>query len=62
VLNKENAMAEGDEAVSYLKDESKFRWALFNDQMAFDKLHEGIRGFAADGETVKATLRSKLLA
>lgn len=35
--------------VSYLGDEAKFRWALFEDTMAFDKLHEGIRGFAKDG-------------
>lgn len=37
--------------VSYLDDEAKFRWALFEDTMAFDKLHEGIRGFAKDGES-----------
>ena len=28
--------------------------------MAFDKLHEGIRGFAADGETLKSTLKEML--
>jgi transaldolase len=38
------------EKVSYLDDESKFRWAMFEDTMAFDKLHEGIRGFAKDGK------------
>jgi hypothetical protein len=37
------------EKVSYLDDEAKFRWAMFEDTMAFDKLHEGIRGFAKDG-------------
>ena len=40
------------EKVSYLDDESKFRWALFEDNMAFDKLHEGIRGFAKDGTSI----------
>ncbi|ADV24744.1 transaldolase [Cryptococcus gattii Ru294] len=47
---------------SYLNDEAKFRWALFDDVMAFDKLHEGIRGFAKDGATLKNTLIEKLKA
>lgn len=50
------------EKVSYINDEAKFRWALFEDQMAFDKLHEGIRGFAKDGNTLKELLRSKIQA
>ena len=37
------------EKVSYLNEPSKFQWHLFNDEMAWDKLHEGIRGFARDG-------------
>lgn len=40
------------EKVSYLDDEAKFRWAMFEDTMAFDKLHEGIRGFAKDGTSL----------
>ncbi|KAG9315998.1 hypothetical protein JVU11DRAFT_3657 [Chiua virens] len=32
------------------------------DQMAFDKLHEGIKKFAEDGETLKNVLRKKLSA
>lgn len=48
--------------VSYINDEAKFRWALFEDQMAFDKLHEGIRGFAKDGNTLKQLLREKIQA
>lgn len=28
--------------------------------MAFDKLHEGIKKFAEDGETLKKRLREKL--
>lgn len=47
---------------SYLNDEAKFRWELFDDVMAFDKLHEGIRGFAKDGATLKNTLIEKLKA
>ena len=46
--------------VSYIDNEPEFRWALLQDQMAFDKLHEGIKKFAEDGETLKALLRKKL--
>lgn len=48
--------------VSYIDDEPEFRWALLQDQMAFDKLHEGIKKFAEDGETLKKLLREKLSA
>ncbi|WVO17649.1 transaldolase [Cryptococcus depauperatus] len=47
---------------TYLNDEAQFRWALFEDTMAFDKLHEGIRGFAKDGATLKEMLKAKLRA
>lgn len=53
MLESETAHKASDEVrakTSYINDEAKFRWALFEDQMAFDKLHEGIRGFAKDGE------------
>jgi transaldolase len=46
--------------VSYVDNEPEFRWTLLQDQMAFDKLHEGIKKFAEDGETLKALLRKKL--
>lgn len=29
--------------------------------MAFDKLHEGIKKFAEDGDALKETLKAKLL-
>ncbi|KAG6328964.1 hypothetical protein ID866_10125 [Astraeus odoratus] len=45
---------------SYLSDELAFRLALFQDQMAFDKLHEGIRKFADDGAALKGLLKKKL--
>ncbi|KAG6888578.1 hypothetical protein C0995_007260 [Termitomyces sp. Mi166 len=48
--------------VSYIDDEAEFRWALLQDQMAFDKLHEGIKKFAEDGETLKELLRKKISA
>ena len=48
--------------VSYIDNEPEFRWELLQDQMAFDKLHEGIKKFAEDGETLKKLLRQKLSA
>jgi transaldolase len=48
--------------VSYVDNEPEFRWALLQDSMAFDKLHEGIKKFAEDGETLKNLLRQKLSA
>jgi transaldolase len=48
------------EKVSFVDNEPEFRWALLQDQMAFDKLHEGIKKFAEDGETLKNLLRAKL--
>ena len=46
--------------VSYVDNEAEFRWELLQDQMAFDKLHEGIKKFAEDGQTLKAVLLKKL--
>jgi transaldolase len=48
------------EKISYVDDEPEFRWALLQDQMAFDKLHEGIKGFAADGETLQHIIKEKI--
>jgi transaldolase len=48
--------------VTYVDNEPEFRWTLLQDQMAFDKLHEGIKKFAEDGETLKNLLKEKLSA
>jgi len=48
------------EKVSFVDNEAEFRWELLQDQMAFDKLHEGIKKFAEDGQTLKAVLLKKL--
>ncbi|KAG8761493.1 sedoheptulose-7-phosphate:D-glyceraldehyde-3- phosphate transaldolase [Ceratobasidium sp. 423] len=48
--------------VSYVDNEAEFRWTLLADQMAFEKLHEGIRKFAEDGQTLKDVLSKKLAA
>ena len=47
--------------VTFIDNEAEFRWALLEDQMAFDKLHEGIKKFAQDGETLKDQLRKKMM-
>lgn len=43
-------------------DEAKFRWELNEDEMATDKLAEGIRKFAADARTLENLIRDKLAA
>ncbi|KAH9042559.1 hypothetical protein EDB85DRAFT_1915628 [Lactarius pseudohatsudake] len=54
------AQADPIAKVSYVDNEPEFRWTLLQDQMAFDKLHEGIKKFAEDGDTLKSVLRKKL--
>ncbi|EIW67883.1 hypothetical protein TREMEDRAFT_40019 [Tremella mesenterica DSM 1558] len=61
-LDASNATSLEIEKVSFINDEAAFRWTLFEDTMAFDKLHEGIRGFAKDGQTLKDMLKAKLSA
>lgn len=61
-LEAESAAQDKQEKVSFIDNEEAFRWALFEDQMAFEKLHEGIRGFAKDGNTLKEMLKQKLQA
>jgi transaldolase len=48
--------------ITYIDNEPEFRWALLQDQMAFDKLHEGIKKFAEDGETLKKLIKQKISA
>jgi len=62
-LNAETAaQAEPIKKVSYVDKEPEFRWELLQDQMAFDKLHEGIKKFAEDGDALKAVLLKKFQA
>ncbi len=42
--------------------EADFRWQLSQDAMATEKLTEGLRGFAADQETLETMLRERLSA
>lgn len=41
-------------------DEKTFRWRMNQDEMATQKLHEGIRGFAADLEKLDDKLRKMI--
>ncbi|TIA89232.1 hypothetical protein E3P99_02196 [Wallemia hederae] len=60
-LDPESAKAsEKLDKTSFINDEAKFRWELFNDNMAFDKLHQGIRGFAKDALTLRGNLKERL--
>ena len=63
-LDAHNAVAGAEklEKVTFVDNEPEFRWALLQDQMAFDKLHEGIKKFAEDGEALKKVLKDKLSA
>ncbi len=45
---------------SYLNDEALFRFDFNEDQMAVEKLREGISKFAADAVTLKNILREKI--
>jgi len=44
----------------YLNDEATFRFDFNEEQMAVEKLREGISKFAADAVTLKATLKEKI--
>lgn len=48
------------EKKSYINDEASFRFFFNEDQMAVEKLREGISKFAADAVTLKDILKSKL--
>ncbi|VDM32660.1 unnamed protein product [Hydatigera taeniaeformis] len=41
-------------------NEAAFRWSMNEDEMASDKLSEGIRRFAADSRTLEGLLRARL--
>jgi transaldolase len=48
------------ERKTYIDKESDFRFDFNEDQMAVEKLREGISKFAADAETLKEILKKKL--
>lgn len=48
------------ERKSYINDEASFRFFFNEDQMAVEKLREGISKFAADAVTLRGILKEKL--
>jgi transaldolase len=48
------------EKKSYIDDEALFRFDFNEEQMAVEKLREGISKFAADAITLKAILKEKI--
>ena len=58
VLDAEKAMAMDIEKVEM--DEAAFRWMLNEDQMATDKLSEGIRKFAIDQRKLDEMVRKRI--
>jgi len=59
-LDASNATSLDFEKKSYLHDESTFRFDFNEEQMAVEKLREGISKFAADAVTLKDILREKI--
>jgi transaldolase len=48
------------EKKSYINSEANFRFDFNEDQMAVEKLREGISKFAADAVTLKGIIKAKL--
>jgi len=61
-LIAEEASALDIEKKSYIENETDFRFDFNEDQMAVEKLSDGIRKFAADAVTLKGILKEKLSA
>jgi transaldolase len=60
-LDKEQAAQKNKEKKKYEKLEEKtFRWMLNEDEMAHDKLSDGIRKFAIDSKKLEELIRSRL--
>jgi len=59
-LDAENAKSLDIQKRNYLDDEALYRFEFNEDQMAVEKLREGISKFAADAVTLKGILREKI--
>jgi transaldolase len=59
-LIAEDASSLDIEKKSYINNEAEFRFFFNEDQMAVEKLREGISKFAADAVTLKDILRKKI--
>ena len=59
-MKSEEASALDIEKKTYINNEAEFRFFFNEDQMAVEKLREGISKFAADAVTLKDILRKKI--
>jgi transaldolase len=59
-LSSEDATNLSIERLSFVNNEAEFRFALNEDQMATEKLSDGIRKFYADSETLKKIIMEKI--
>ena len=59
-LDSSTAASLNIEKKSYIKDEAAFRFDFNEEQMAVEKLREGISKFAADAVTLKDIVRGKI--
>jgi len=59
-LDASSASSLDIEKLTYIDEESQFRFDFNEDVMAVEKLREGISKFAADAETLKDILKKKL--
>lgn len=59
-LDAKTAAASNASRKSYIKSEAHFRFDFNEDQMAVEKLREGISKFAADAASLKSLLKEKL--
>lgn len=60
VLHPQSASDQGCSSVSYIENESKFRFDLNEDPMATEKLSEGIRKFSADIVTLNSLIEKRI--
>lgn len=58
-LDENSAQSCSEEKVSYIDDESKFRFLFNEDAMATEKLSQGIRNFAKDAHTLLQQLEER---
>ena len=60
-LNKEQAAQKSKDKKKYDKlDEKTFRWMMNEDEMASDKLSDGIRKFAIDAKKLEELVRARI--
>lgn len=61
-LDASGAASLNIEKREYLTNEARFRFDFNEEQMAVEKLREGISKFAADANTLKDILKAKITA